>query len=230
MRKKLLILLVMILFTFTACNTGSKKSNEPEEAEKTVETEETVEIEATVETEETITGYSKGILKEDGWESEWIGLRFIAPEDMVMSTQEELDELMGFTTEVLSGDFSEAQMKYVEMTTVQEMMCFSADAITNTMVAVEKLPRQMEMDSYIAALENTMSKVSELTFSIVSGDEVVSVGGNEFRKVKCMATYEGIDIHQDYFLRMKDDRIISIICTYLDESLCEKMIGGYEAY
>lgn len=235
MRKKLLILLIMILFTFTACDTDSKKSSVPEETEEVLvvksddkKDSETEEILSLVE--EVMAGYSKGILKEESWESKWMGIRFVAPEGMRMVTQEELDELMGFTSEVLSDDFSEAQIEYVEMSTVQEMLCYAPDGVSHTLVAVEKLPGQTDMDTYITALENTLSKVSDLTFSVISRDEVVSIGGREFRKVKCVASYDGIELHQDYLLRMKDDRVISIIGTYLDESLYEKMLAGYEAY
>lgn len=56
--------------------------------------------------------YAKGSVSETGWESEFFGLRYTAPEGMGMSTEEELNDLMGLGQEVLSDDFSELQLKY----------------------------------------------------------------------------------------------------------------------
>ena len=60
--------------------------------------------------------YAKGSVSETGWESEFFGLRYTAPEGMGMSTEEELNGLMGLGQEVLSDDFSELQLKYAELT------------------------------------------------------------------------------------------------------------------
>ena len=212
MKTKRALLLTVMLFVLTACKTDSQ-NNEPVK-----------------EAADILGEYTKGTLTEDSWESEWLGMRFTAPEGMAMATQEELDELMGFTTEAVSGDFSESQLENAEMSTVHEMFCMADDLMSHVTVVVEKLAVQQDMDSYIKVMEDTLSKVSSMEYSVTSSDGVVQVGGREFREVKCTATYRGFEIYQSYLLIMVDDRVISINSTYLDEETYETLLSGFEVY
>ena len=210
------------------------EETEAEEAE--VEEEETEaeveEEEAEVEETEDGTGFAKGFVTEAGWESEWMGIRFTCPEGVTMSTEEELNEVMGLGQEALSEDFSEAQLKYAELSTVYEMMCTDELGVTNVIVSAEKLPMTITAEQYIEAVEQQLSAVSAVSYETVSNDEVVTIGDVDFTKLECKADYEGVSMYQNYFVTIKDDRAFTIIMTYIDETAetADAIMNGFAAY
>lgn len=256
MKKKLFMLLMAISLVLTACGgkeaaaeveetledaaeaeveEAAKEAEEAlEEAEAAVkETEEAVaetESEEAEESTENAEGYAKGVMTADGWESEWLGIRYTAPAGTVMTSEEELNSMMGLGQELLSEDFNELQLKYAELNTVYEMMCASEDQVTNVIVTIEKLPIAMDVDTYISSFENTLSQVTAMTYTIVGKDEVITVGGRDFTRVECVADYNGVEIYQDYCLTIVDDRAVSLTVTYVDEDAAENILSGFTAY
>lgn len=130
MKKKVLALALATAVLLTACG-GQETANEAPVEEATEE--------VVGEAEETASDYTKGISSETGYESEWLGIRFTAPEGAAMLTEEELNEMMGLGQEVLSEDFSDLQLQYAEMSTVSEMMCKAAEGTPNVVMSVEKM-------------------------------------------------------------------------------------------
>lgn len=248
MKKKLIVLCMVAALTLSAC--GSK-AEEVKVAPALAEVEETVEAKAQEEevtleeeaesvTEEIVEEttmeesqkpeYTKGILTETGWESQWLGMRYVVSDGAVMSTEEELNAAMGIGQEMLSDDFSEMQLKYAELNTVYEMMCTGADQVTNLSVSVENVMLDMDTDTFVSVFKNTLSEVSAMTMTIVNEGEDVVVAEKEFKKLQCEVDYEGMSIFQDYYLAMKDSRAISIVVTYLDEAEAEKLLNGFQTY
>ena len=135
-----------------------------EDAEEAVE-EVAEDTEEVVEEVEEALGYTKGTLMEDGWESEWLGLRFTAPEGMVMSTEEELAATMGLGQEVLAQDFTEQQLAYAEIATVYEMMCSDAMG-SNVILMAEKLPIALTAEQYIEVLSEQITSVTAVQYEV----------------------------------------------------------------
>ena len=175
-------------------------------------------------------GFAKGAVTADGWESEWLGIRYTVPAGTVMTSEEDLNEMMGLGQEILSEDFSDLQLKYAELNTVYEMMCVSEDQVTNVMVTIEKLPIKMDIDTYIEGFEQTLSQVTTMTYSVVGKDEIITIGDKEFTRVECIADYSGVQIYQDYCLAIVEDRAVSITVTYVDEDAAENILSGFTAY
>lgn len=174
--------------------------------------------------------YAKGGVSETGWESEFFGLRYTAPEGMGMSTEEELNELMGLGQEVLSDDFSELQLKYAELTSVYEMMSVADDQTTNVVVTVEKLMGKMDASQYVSALEQGLSQVSAISYTLISDDETVKIGNGDYIKVSYQAESSGVSMYQDYYVRVVDDRAIALTLTYIDESARDNVLNAFTAY
>ena len=163
MKKKLVVLCMAVSLMLTAC--GSKvevqeptmeAESEPvveTDAEETVSQAEEVTMEVETETqapeEESASDFVKGKVTNTGWESEWLGMRYVMADGMVMSTEEELNAMMGISQEMLSEEFSELQLKYAELNTVYEMMCTAADQASNVNVTLEKLPIKIDIDTYV---------------------------------------------------------------------------------
>jgi len=253
MKKKVAVLCMAMALVLSACNSKEEVKVAPalageEEAISTEAQEETVveetvveEVAEDVETEtetETVPEteeaegqkYTKGICTENGWESEWLGIRYTLSDGAVMSTEEELDAIMGAGQEMLSDDFTEAQLKYAELTTVYEMMCTGADQVTNLSMTVENVMVEMDVDTFVSVFKNTLAGVSAMSMTVTDEEEDVVVAGKEFKKLHCEVDYEGMSIFQDYYLTTKDTRAISIVVTYLDEVEAEKLMSGFEAY
>lgn len=174
--------------------------------------------------------YAKGSVTETGWESEFFGLRYTAPEGMGMSTEEELNDLMGLGQEVLSDDFSELQLKYAELTSVYEMMSVSDDQTTNVVVTVEKVMGKMDASQYVSALEKGLEQVSAISYTLISDDETIKLGNADYIKVSYQAEASGVTMYQDYYVRVVDDRAVAITLTYMDESGRDNVLNAFTAY
>ncbi len=174
--------------------------------------------------------YAKGTVTETGWESEFFGLRYTTPEGMSMSTEEELNDLMGLGQDVLTDDFSELQLKYAELTSVYEMMSVADDQTTNVVVTVEKLMAKMDVSKYVEALEQGLSQVSAINYTLVSDTDTVKIGDGEYTKVSYEAESSGVSMFQDYYVRIVDDRAIAITLTYVDESARDNVVNAFSAF
>lgn len=174
--------------------------------------------------------YVKGTVTETGWESEFFGLRYTTPDGMTMSSEEELNELMGLGQEVLSDDFSELQLKYAELTSVYEMMSVAEDQTTNVVITVEKLMAKMDVAKYIEALEQGLSQVSAINYTLVSDSDTVKLGNGEYTKVSYEAESSGVSMFQDYYVRIVDDRAVAITLTYVDESARDNVLNAFGAF
>lgn len=203
---------------------------EPEEA---VEPEEEEKEEAEEAAEEAAGDFVKGTITENGWESEWLGLRYTTPEGMTMSTDEELNEMMGLGEEMLSEDFSELQLEYAKMASVYEMMSVDDLGITNVVVTAEKmLVSSMDAEAYADAIRQGLESVSQIDYTISEENEDVTIGGLDFIKVSSVADYSGVSMYQDYYISIIGDRAVSIAVTYVDQSadLAEQVVNAFEAY
>lgn len=251
MKRKLLLVTLAAAVMLTACG-GKEKSDSTAETTTVTEAEatpeavaedtgaETDDTEAETGDTEAETGdtaaagdYVKGTSTETGFESEWLGLRYTAPEGMVMSTEEELNEVMGMGQEMLSEDFSELQLEYAKMASVYEMMSKNEAGTTNIIVTVEKLPSSnFSVEDYAEAIKTNLKAVTTIAYTISDDLETVSVGGSDFTKITAQADYSGVNMHQDYYVRVIGDRAVSMALTYVDEtaSEAEAIINAFEAY
>lgn len=252
MKRKLLLVTLAAAVMLTACG-GKEKSDSTAETTTTTEAEATPEAaaedtgaetgdteteteDAAADAEDTAAAegeYVKGTSTETGFESEWLGLRYTAPEGMVMSTEEELNEVMGMGQEMLSEDFSELQLEYAKMSSVYEMMSKNEAGTTNIIVTVEKLPSSnFSVEDYAEAIKTNLKAVTTIAYTISDDLETVSVGGSDFTKITAQADYSGVNMHQDYYVRVIGDRAVSMALTYVDEtaSEAEAIINAFEAY
>ncbi len=243
MKKKVLFMTLAAAVVLTACGGNAESESTAveaaveEEAEVEADVEEADETEeAAVETEETeeaASEFVKGIVTENGWESEYLGLRYTAPEGMAMSTEEELNAMMGLGEEVISEDFSELQLEYAKMSSVYEMMSTDEMGITNVVVTAEKLlVNGMDAEAYADAVRQGLESVSQIDYTISEENEAVTIAGLDFIKVSSVADYSGVSMYQDYYIGIIGDRALSIAVTYVDQSaeLAEQVVNAFEAY
>lgn len=257
MRKKLLLLMLAAAVMLTACGGKSdaermdhrKESAEESEAvfkdevggpdleedsSEAFQTEmpQSQEQEEAQEQEETISEFSKGTVSENGWESEWLNMRFTEPEGTRMVSQEELDALMGISEELLSEDLSDAQIQYSELTSVREMMCYDEETQANVIVSVDWLPMKISEEIYMEEIERTLSSISAMTYTRVDEDEMVVIAGVPYVRAGYRVEAKGQSGYADYYVRMIDNRAVSLIVTYREdgEEIAASMISSFAAY
>lgn len=236
MKKKLVVLVLAASMVLSACGAKAEnaEANVETEMPTETETEAIADVEAPVEEEAPAEAadYIKGVSTETGWESEWLGIRYVCPEGMKMSTEEELNTAMGLGQEVLSEDFSEAQLKYAELASVYEMMSADELGITNVIVSVEKLPMALTAELYMGAVKQQLAAMTAMAYEVAEETETVNLGGVEFLKLACMADYEGVSMYQDYYATVIDDRAVAIVLTYIEETkaTAEAVVNAFTAY
>lgn len=172
--------------------------------------------------------YYMGVVDGTEYVSEWIGMKFTAPQGYVMSTTEELLEMVSLSVDdVLTDEYGRMLFDYSVQTTLYEMMCTAPAGAPNLMVMTELIPNGMGMDNYITALENATSYIEyECEFDEPFEYELC---GMEFTAVDSLVNANGIEMYQTYFLRIVDSRVYCIVVSYYDSADALAMLDCFEA-
>ncbi len=249
MRKKLSLLILAAVVLLTACGQkadaiktdnkqetaeGSDQEKQDKEADLPSEAEASELSEASQAEipEQENSEFSKGTVSESGWESQWLGMRFTAPDGTRMASEEELAELMGISEDLLSEDLSDIQIKYAELTSVREMMCYDERTKANVIVSVDRLPLKMSEEAYAEQLELSLSAVSAMKYEKADEDEQVEIAGTSYLRSGYHVEAMGQSLHTDYYIRMIDDRVVSVVVTYGEDAqeLASSMVDSFGTY
>lgn len=249
MRKKLFLLVLAAAILLTACGqkadagkTDSRQETEEESGQAGKDGQDPVseagalEIpeasQAAAPRQEMIPEFVKGTASESGWESQWLGMRFTAPEGTRMASAEALDELMGISEEIMAEDLGDAQMEDAEPANVREMMCYDERTKTNVIVSVDRLPLEMSGEDYAQQLALSLAAVSAMKYEKTGEDEQARIAGASYLKSGYRVEMGEQSLHTDYYIRMIDDRAVSVIVTYGEdgEKMALAMINSFETY
>lgn len=136
---------------------------------------------------------------------------------MVMASDDEINQMMQVTTDMLyeDPDTGEMILDYSQLNTVYEMMAIDVTNGSNVIVMSEKLPlAAMTVDQYIAAMEQQLSRT---TMSIDFGDpEPYTLGSTEFTCLSYSVEANGARMNQLMLLKKVDDRMYAITISYPD--------------
>lgn len=167
--------------------------------------------------------YEKGVLTETGFESKWLNMRFTAPAEAVMSTQEEMDALMGFGTDLIYGDRSQLYEMYIQVTTVYEMQANWIYGMPIVQLLVEKLPYEnMSAEQYLSVLKAQLESLGTPAYVADENMYLVEIAGQKYIDLAMTVDYGGgVYAYQDYCVRKQGDRMVAVIFTY---------VSGTEAY
>lgn len=238
------MLLTIGVMTFAACSNGAEPTVAPTQTPTPTVTVAPTEAPTptptpTVAPTETPTPtpteapsdtYVKGILTDTTFESEWLNLKFTAPADMVMTTEEELDKLMVLGTEMAYEENSDLMLQYAQAVMVYEMMATGINGGINVSVSVERLTFQnLTEEQYISAVWSQLQ--SNPNFSYTSDEMIyeLELAGEKYYLFSVAQETENGPIYQDYCVRKKDNRMILIIFTYV-EAMAEKGMELLEAF
>ena len=181
--------------------------------------------------------YVKGTITENGFESEWMGLRFTKPATAIMATQEQMDAVMLQGLQAMYGEQAAEMFDYATMSSVNEMQAAWLAGYPVVQVVVEKMPMAgFTEEVYLSAVVENLNATSEISGYVYTFDEElysVELAGQEYIGLATSVDAGvGVTIYQDYLVREKDGRMILIAFTYIDamESYVEEALAAFSAY
>ena len=209
--KKLLCatMAVIVMLSSTACNGSNKKG----------------------EDSESIT-YEKGILTETTFESESLNLKFQLPDGYVMATQEDLDNILDDSCELVFQDENKTVVDYLKMNTFYEMMAANSSYYPSVMIISEKPTlSNMTMDQYI---ENQKKQLQSLDLDYAIEDEVkdYTLLEEEYKELNLSSELPTISVYQRYLIRKVGNRFVALIISYTDdqENEVETLLDSFSTY
>ena len=188
--------------------TESEDAAQPEESDENEEAEPTStpspepvpspepEIEDTYRIGETADGVFK---------SEWMNLQFTLPDGFSLADEDTLVSLSVFDS--LLTDRNTARIAY-------ELKAADKLGFPTMTVAVERLAEETtDTVTYEKALRESLSQ-QETPYVLPESTETYEIGGQSFTKLACSTVIEDTENLQDYYLLMKENRMIVITVTY----------------
>lgn len=165
--------------------------------------------------------YTPGTFTDAGYETEFLGFRFNTPDGYALATTEELGQLMGISMDSLteSGDVTEAQAKYAELTSIYELMVTDSMGITNANIVLEK--SVIPLNTYVEVLKEQLQGISTMSVTF-TGEEEVELAGATYTKLSADVESSGVSMYQEYYLRKVEGYIMCLTLTWADGFEAEK--------
>lgn len=189
------VLLVLAIIGMTA-----EKTLQNAEKRKTgniTQTEEKVDYSSYLDDEEEEEKeYEKGTLTATSYESEFIGVKYTAPDGWALASEAELSKMP------------------TDVKTTWEMQAFSSLDGSNVMIAAEKLPTSNMTESmYISSLINTLKNNTMITATNIKEDGSTIIAGEEYKILTYTGTQNGISYTQTFYLRKINTHMIAVTIT-----------------
>lgn len=248
MKKKLAMVLLATALMLTACGNDDTKTDanpsqttqsQTEESQPESSQAEPGSTEGTAAPEGTDgstagneEGYVPGVFTETGYESEYLGYRFTTPEGFTLQTQEELATLMGMSMEILSQDYSEAQLAYAQKAVIYDLMA-SNETGTNVNIVLQQLDTTgLTLELLAETMMQQMGSLTSMECVVSDSYEIVDFAGAEYAKYSATVTSQGVTMNQEYYVGMKPDRVVNFTFTYLDgeEAQRDALVSAFAAY
>lgn len=197
------------------------KSEEPtEKAEEPAEkTEKPAE-----KTEEPAVAYVKGTVTDNVYESSWLNMKITLPEDLLFLTEEEIQEVAD-TGEENMNEEGQAAVAEMEDTSVYELIARNTTQdFTATLLTEDSPMANITANQYLQAVKSELQSFTTDEMEYTFSDEIatVSIGGQDYQQMATSVTYMDVNMHQDYCTRKQDNKLITWILVYTDDSAATK--------
>lgn len=205
MKKYLLsgIVLALMLTILAACSLSRNPSSKSKP-----ETEEGLFVQ----------DYEKGILTETSFESEFIGIRFDLPDEMIMSTQAEMDEMTQENISPFNKENSELILDYTSAPIVYEMATAGKEGTPVILISVTKLQlSRMTETQFLDNIKKDLKLIENLDYQIEDEYTELEFAGETVQVLTATISVSGMEIQQQYLVRKKGNRMITFMLTWLKE-------------
>lgn len=181
-----------------------------------------------------VPAYEAGTRTSKAFTSEWMGLKFNLPGDMAMVSDEQLEQLMQISADVMYEDSKTGQqmVDYAKVAVVYEMMAQSDNDRSNVIVMAEKISNSMTEEKYIEASKSQISTQLTADYQVVKEGETRVLGGQDFKELTYAVDASktlGYTLDQTMLVKKKGDRMIVIVFSYSGEEQLQKLMDGFSA-
>lgn len=181
-------------------------------------------------TEEPPAEYVPGERTDTSYTSTVLGLQFTLPQDMVMASDDEINQLMQAGVDMMYEDPETGEMviDYTQLTTVYEMVAVNISDGSNIIVMSEKLPLSgITEEQYITAMEQQMAQT---TMAVDFGEpSTTTVGDTEFTALDYNVEANGTQTLQSMLLKKVGDRMYAITLSYYAPEARDTLLGCFSA-
>lgn len=177
--------------------------------------------------------YSKGIITDNTFESEYLNLKFTSPEGYTMFTEDVLNQYVQFASEIIYKDKDQKVIDYTKAVTVYEMMCAEATMNSpNVSIFLENLlGRETSVDDYVETAKQQLLDLGiEYTFGEVKKD--VELAGEKYTVLDCVGNYAEQELLQQLYIRKVGDRMMLLTLTYSEDTIEGKdaLLAGFTEF
>lgn len=178
--------------------------------------------------------YEAGTRTSSEFTSAWMGLKFTLPDDMVMVSDEQLEQLMQISADVMYTDSKtgEQMIDYTKLVVVHEMMAQSTSDGSNVIVMAEKTTGNMTEDKYIETAKKQIQTQLNAEYRVVTEGATRTLAGQEFKELTYAVDASktlGYSLDQTMLVKKKGDRMIVIVFGYGGAEQLQKLMDGFSA-
>lgn len=181
-------------------------------------------------TEEPPAEYVPGERTDTSYTNTVLGLQFTLPTDMVMASDDEINQMMQASVDMMYEDPETGEMviDYTQLTTVYEMVAVNISDGSNIIVMSEKLPLSgMTEEQYITAMEQQMAQT---TMTIDFGEPgTTTVGGIDFTSLDYTVEANGTQTMQSMLLKKVGDRMYALTLSYYAPESRDTLLSCFSA-
>lgn len=234
-----LIILCMLVLTLSGC--GKKKEEKNIEIENKLNVIETPDQEHTQEniltTEETSNDENddkenekksvEGKWKENQYINEFAKIKFNMPSNWTKYSKKDMEQLI---TSVTSKAVDEEQKKKIESamdTSVYDMLVGDTTTGANINIVLIEQTENQNPELYMKELKKQFESIKEISYK-TDEPATVKIAGEEYTCLKTTAEISGIKLEQAYYVKTKDNYMITIIITTTQEGQLNKILSYFE--
>ena len=168
--------------------------------------------------------FSRGTVTDNIYTSTFAGIKFAAPEDWTLASEEELNAMMNVAID--NTDANALAKKYLELSTVYDMIAIAPDN-SNVMIMYENLALTPGGTSY-SETDYAEAVKGQMDSSYECGDTYTAdLGGKTFTVMP--ASISGGQMFQDYYLLRVGNYMACIVFTSLSEPASSGMAEYFAA-
>lgn len=175
--------------------------------------------------------YYPGTRTKTDYTSEWLGLKYTLNSDMVMASDDEINNIMKIGTDLLFEDTETGKMvfDYAQIATVYDMLAINVINNSNISIVAEKLLISGITDEQY--FEATKALVEQMDMTVTYNDITTrTIHGIEFAELSYAMEVNGVAMKQMFLVEKLDDRMAIIGLTYFDQATLDALLAGFSAY
>lgn len=222
MKKSLKIFLTILLLTVVIFGvTGCGKKEEVKNNDKVAQLD-NKKVEQTVE-------FTRGEWNDSIYTNKFLGLKFNLPSKWTASTDEEIAEMMGVGSDIISDseDQKEALEKYMENAVVYGMMATNPLVGDNIIIQFQKLPNASITEKMLLDQTKKQVEAVESINYTVEETKTEELCGIEFSTMALKTEVSGINLIQKYYLKIQGDYVSYIVITATSDANLENILSSF---